>query len=127
MRESVKSARRFLGASSWTGYVLEAFGPLANATTDELLDVYIRNQTGTSAHPVGTARMTANNATDGVVNPDFCVKGAVGLRIVDASIFVSLVTLISMTSNVTRGFTSHLFQVLTYKHQFMPSQKKRQT
>lgn len=88
MREAVKSATRFLSAPVWKGYVLAPFGALANATTDDLLDQYIRNQTGTSAHPVGTAAMSAKNATNGVVDPDLRVKGLSGLRIVDASILV---------------------------------------
>jgi choline dehydrogenase-like flavoprotein len=90
MREAVKSARRFLAAPGFKNYVLEPFGALANATTDALLDNYIRNQAGTSAHPVGTASMSAKNATYGVVDPDLRVKGVSALRIVDASVLVSL-------------------------------------
>ncbi|RDB21189.1 Pyranose dehydrogenase [Hypsizygus marmoreus] len=86
MREAVKSAWRFLRAPAWKGYVLEPYGALANATTDALLDDYIRSLTGTSAHCVGTAGMSARSAAHGVVDPDFKVKGLDGLRIVDASV-----------------------------------------
>jgi choline dehydrogenase-like flavoprotein len=90
MRESVKSARQFLAAPAWRGYVLEPTGALANATTDELLDQYIRDNVFTSAHPVGTAAMSAKDATYGVVDPDLRVKGVSGLRVVDASVMVSI-------------------------------------
>lgn len=88
MREAVKSARRFLKAPVWKEYVLGPFGPFALATDDEKLDDYIRNGTSTSAHPVGTAGMSARTASYGVVNPDLRVKGISGLRIVDASVLV---------------------------------------
>ena len=65
-------------------------GSLANATTDDLLDEFIRNNAGTAAHPVGTASMSSRNASYGVVDPDLKVKGVAGLRIVDASVLVRL-------------------------------------
>ncbi|KAF9265032.1 alcohol oxidase, partial [Marasmius fiardii PR-910] len=91
MRESIKKSFKFVSAPVWSGYVLGPYGALANATTDEQIDDYVRRQTGTSAHPVGTLAMSPKNATYGVVNPDLKVKGVHGLRVVDASIFVSFV------------------------------------
>ncbi|RDB26641.1 Pyranose dehydrogenase 3 [Hypsizygus marmoreus] len=86
MRESIKSARRFLSAPAWKDYVIGPADAFANATTDELLDQYIRNNTISVSHPVGTAAMSAKTASYGVVNPDLRVKGISGLRIVDASV-----------------------------------------
>ncbi|KAK7464989.1 hypothetical protein VKT23_006198 [Stygiomarasmius scandens] len=83
MRAAVLSARHFLTAPAWSDYVLS---PLVNATTDEELDTFIRNNTRTIFHPVGTAAMTPIDAGYGVVNPDLKVKGVENLRIVDASI-----------------------------------------
>lgn len=37
-------------------------------------------------HALGTAAMSPKNANYGVVDPDLRVKGAAGLRIVDASV-----------------------------------------
>ncbi len=88
MVEAVKSAKRFLSAPAWEGYVLEAYGGLVNATTDEALEEYVRENSGTAAHPVGTASMSPRFADYGVVDPDLLVKGVTGLRVVDASIFV---------------------------------------
>ncbi|KAL0572211.1 hypothetical protein V5O48_009746 [Marasmius crinis-equi] len=87
MRESVKKALKFVAAPVWDGYVLQPFGALANATTDDEIDAYIRNSTGTSAHPVGTLAMSPKDSGYGVVDPDLRLKGAKGLRVVDASIF----------------------------------------
>jgi len=87
MREAIRSSMRFLSAPIWKGYVLSPLDSgLAGATTDALLDNYIRNQTGTSAHVVGTASMSAYDADYGVVNPDLKLKKAGGLRVVDASV-----------------------------------------
>ena len=44
-------------------------------------------------HPVGTAAMSSSSSKSGFVDENFLVKGADGLRIVDASVFVSDVEL----------------------------------
>ena len=41
-------------------------------------------------HPIGTARMGPAEGPVGVVDPRLRVKGAVGLRVVDASVFVGV-------------------------------------
>ncbi|KAF8645738.1 hypothetical protein AX16_007606 [Volvariella volvacea WC 439] len=89
MREAIRAARRFLTAPVWSDYVI---APLTNATTDAELNDYIRSVTIPVFHPIGTAAMSAANANYGVVNPDLRVKGASGLRIVDASVFPRIPT-----------------------------------
>lgn len=86
LREAIRAGRRFLSAPAWSDYIISSF---TNATTDEELDAFIHQNALSNAHPVSTAMMTAYNADWGVVNPDLKVKGVRGLRIVDASIFVS--------------------------------------
>ncbi|KIK58977.1 hypothetical protein GYMLUDRAFT_45003 [Collybiopsis luxurians FD-317 M1] len=103
MKEAFKITYTFLNASVWDGYILAPppglptlsdffanFNPANNSITPKLdaqLETYIRNFTGTSAHPVGTVAMSAENASFGAVNPDLRVKGVEGLRVVDASVF----------------------------------------
>ncbi|KIK60265.1 hypothetical protein GYMLUDRAFT_244688 [Collybiopsis luxurians FD-317 M1] len=87
MVEGVKAALSFVSAPSWNKYVLSPAGELANITTDDEIAQYVRNNTGTSNHAVGSAAMSAKNAQYGVVDPDLTVKGVSGLRIVDASVF----------------------------------------
>ena len=58
--------------------------------SDEELESYITRNTETLYHPSCTARMAPRDVPWGVVDPDLLVKGVTGLRIVDASVFVSL-------------------------------------
>jgi choline dehydrogenase-like flavoprotein len=69
--------------------VSQSILPAANITSDGDLDAYLRSVASPFLHGVGSAAMSAPDAGWGVVNPDFRVKGTNGLRIVDASIFVS--------------------------------------
>lgn len=126
MREAVKSARRFVAASEWKDYVLEPFGTFANATTDALLDDYIRSGVGTSAHAVGTASMSAKNATHGVVDPDLRVKRVSGLRVVDASVLVRFYTFLSY-ANADEMLGSLMSQAGIPKRQCTSLQNGRRT
>ncbi|KAF5349556.1 hypothetical protein D9756_008804 [Leucocoprinus leucothites] len=85
-RESVKASQRFFSAPAWKDYVVAPFRPPANATSDEDLDAYLRQNAISSSHAAGTCAMSAEDAQYGVVNPDLRVKGIKGLRVVDASI-----------------------------------------
>ncbi|KAK0499121.1 alcohol oxidase [Armillaria luteobubalina] len=78
MQYAVESAKKFVAAAAWDGYIL---GVTANVTENVL-----RNGVGTVFHPVGTASMSPADASWGVVNPDLKLKGAKGVRIVDASV-----------------------------------------
>ena len=87
MREGVKAAREFVKAPAWKGYIISEFGEFANATTEEALNEYIRNNSGTVDHPVGSVAMGKDESAP--LTPDLKVRGTVGLRVVDASAFVS--------------------------------------
>ncbi|KAJ4471474.1 pyranose dehydrogenase [Lentinula aciculospora] len=97
MKEAVKTSVKSLTAPVWKEYVVgnpdsafidsEIVSKLETAQPDLQLEAYIRKNTGTSAHAVGTAAMTGRDSDFGVVNPDFKVKGVEGLRVIDASIF----------------------------------------
>ncbi|SJL13167.1 uncharacterized protein ARMOST_16606 [Armillaria ostoyae] len=78
MQYAVESAKKFVTAAAWDGYIL---GITANITEDD-----IRNGVGSVFHPVSTASMSPADASWGVVNPDLKLKGAKGVRIVDASV-----------------------------------------
>jgi choline dehydrogenase-like flavoprotein len=86
IREALLATRRFASAPAWKGYLLSE---VANITDDNL-DDHIRNSTTVLLHPVSTARMSRKGEEWGVVDPDLRVKGVEGLRIVDASVFVSI-------------------------------------
>lgn len=61
---------------------------LADVSSESELEDYIRANTGTIHHAVGTARMSGWGSGNGVLNPDLTVVGTHGLRVVDACIFV---------------------------------------
>ncbi|KAF9444128.1 GMC oxidoreductase [Macrolepiota fuliginosa MF-IS2] len=86
VREGIKSAVKFSKAPVWKNVITGLVGPLNNATTDAEIDAFIKNNTGSGLHPVGTAAMSPKNASWGVVDPDLLVKHVCGLRIVDASV-----------------------------------------
>ncbi|KAF8514947.1 aryl-alcohol oxidase-like protein [Hysterangium stoloniferum] len=87
MVQAVKDAQTFIQSSPFQGFVQGPFGQLAKATTDGLKTTLIRATAETVNHPVGTAAMSPVGASWGVVDPNLLLKGASGLRIVDASIF----------------------------------------
>jgi choline dehydrogenase-like flavoprotein len=107
MLAALKAVDKFVSADVWKGYILNRWGPYADATTDELLIEYARNNTATYVlkdlflslsksetpprysiwHPTSTARMSPAAAPWGVVDSRLKVKKVSGIRIVDASIF----------------------------------------
>lgn len=90
MRQAFVISQKFFLSPVWEGYIVEQVLPPENVTSsDDALDAFIRSNVFSSQHAVGTAAMSSRDASYGVVNPDLLVKGANGLRIVDASVLVS--------------------------------------
>jgi 5-(hydroxymethyl)furfural/furfural oxidase len=58
----------------------------AAALPDDALDALMLDLAADGQHAAGTCRMTAYEEPRGVVDPDLCVKGVLGLRVADASI-----------------------------------------
>ncbi|KAJ6494043.1 pyranose dehydrogenase [Mycena vitilis] len=85
-RQLVRKVLKFVKAPTWKDYIIAPTGVDLETLSDDALDQYIRNTASSVAHLVGTAAMSAKNARYGVVNPDLLVKGAVGLRVIDASV-----------------------------------------
>ena len=57
---------------------------------DDALADHIRNNVGGTFHPVGTCRMGAPDDRDAVTDPAGRVRGATGLRVIDASIMPTI-------------------------------------
>ncbi|KAJ6509666.1 aryl-alcohol oxidase-like protein [Mycena vulgaris] len=70
LREVVKLAQKFV-----------------SATFPAELEAYLRDNVVAGSHMVGTASMSPRGAHYGVVDPDLKVKGAYGLRVIDALLF----------------------------------------
>lgn len=96
IREAIKAIRRFMTAPAWDGYLLEEFGSFAQARTNKEIEQFARNTAVTVDHVCCTVYMgktgTAGGGT-GALNSDLTVKATRGLRVVDASAFVSSITL----------------------------------
>ncbi|KAK0445980.1 aryl-alcohol-oxidase from pleurotus Eryingii [Desarmillaria tabescens] len=80
MIQVIKDIQAILATSPWEGYVTGIYGDLANATTDDELTEFIRNNAVTVNHAVGTAKI------GDVVDSHLNVIGVSGLRVIDASI-----------------------------------------
>lgn len=92
IREAIKGARQFMAAPTWDDWVTGEFGVFKAAVTDEQIEQYARNGSDTINHVSCTAAMGKTGSTgrgSGVLNSDLTVKGTIGLRVVDASAFVS--------------------------------------
>jgi hypothetical protein len=93
MKFAIRSAQRFAAGPAWTDYIIAPFDGVDNTTmagTDEELGEYVRANTATIFHPVGTTAMSPVGADWGVVDPDLRVKGVSGLRVVDAGVLVRI-------------------------------------
>ncbi|KAJ7666401.1 aryl-alcohol oxidase-like protein [Mycena rosella] len=89
--QAIKTLLEFLSTSAWNGFLLKPFPAVAALTTDASIEAYVRAFADTLKHPTSTAKISKSSDTDGVVGPDLLVKGAEGLRIVDASILPAAV------------------------------------
>ncbi|KAG7449763.1 aryl-alcohol-oxidase from pleurotus Eryingii [Guyanagaster necrorhizus] len=88
--QAIKDIQEFLASSPWNGFVLDAYGDLLNATTDDAKLEYVRAYGSNINHLAGTARMSPRTAKWGVVDQELLLKGAEGIRIIDASVFPSI-------------------------------------
>jgi choline dehydrogenase-like flavoprotein len=64
----------------------EIVAPGTGGITDAALDAHVRAFAVTVNHPLGTCRMGADNDSGAVVDDRLRVRGAQGLRVVDASV-----------------------------------------
>lgn len=92
LKEGVRIMKRFYSGPAWDGYITGFVGPDPDTLSDVDFERAIRGSAFTFLHPVGTASMSSKRSRRGVVDPELRVKGAHGLRIVDASVFPYVLT-----------------------------------
>ena len=89
MLRGLRLARRLCAAKSFARYQAHEALPGPDARDDAALVAYLRRAAATAHHPVGTCRMGVDEMA--VVDPELRVRGFSGLRVVDASVFPSIV------------------------------------
>lgn len=89
MVAGVKIMRQIFAQAPLAGLATEAL-PGLDAQSDEELLAFVRQNSGSVFHPVGTCKM-GSDAT-AVVDASLRVKGIAGLRVADASIMPSIVS-----------------------------------
>lgn len=82
--------RRIASTHALEPYIVNEVRPGPNVASDEALLDYARRNGDTCWHPTGTCRMGADS--EAVVDVDLRVRGLVGLRVADASIFSFMIS-----------------------------------
>jgi choline dehydrogenase len=91
MIDGVRRARKILAAPSFEKYQSWEVGPGPDAQSDEEILAFIRKNSETIYHPIGTCKMGDVSDVMTVVDSELKVKGIKGLRVVDASVMPTLV------------------------------------
>jgi len=92
MVESVKLVRRMFNTPTLDNWRGQELAPGNSRQSDEEIAAYLRDTTLTGYHPAGTCRMGAVDDVITVVGPDLRVKGTSNLRVADASVMPSMVS-----------------------------------
>jgi len=90
--EALKVTRRFATTKAFGSMVVRELAPGPDIRSDTDLDAYMREVCETVYHPSGTAVMGDPSARETVVDRQLRVKGLSGLRVCDASVFPTMVT-----------------------------------
>jgi GMC oxidoreductase len=87
-KEGARLAKRFYSGPAWEGYITGYTGPDPDKDTHEEFLDKVRATAGSFYHPCGVTPISSKSSKAGVLDPEFKLKGATGLRIVDAGIMV---------------------------------------
>ena len=91
MLAACKFIRRMAGTAPLSGEIVEELLPGPKVVADDEIIRDFRERCGTVYHPVSTCRMGPDPANS-VVDPRLRVHGLSGLRVVDCSIFPTMIT-----------------------------------
>jgi choline dehydrogenase len=86
MVDGFRIVRKIVNATPMDPYRGEEYSPGTSVSTDDEILDWIRANSETAYHPIGTCRMASN----GVVNDKLQVHGLSGLRVADASVFPTM-------------------------------------
>jgi len=88
----VRTARRLFATPAMRGWAGIELAPGADCVDDEAIESYIRETATTGYHPGGTCRMGDPADPRTVVDPSLRVVGVPGLRVADASVMPTMVS-----------------------------------
>lgn len=92
MLAGAKLAREIFARPELADWVAREVAPGPSVTSDKDLSHYIRSTANTVYHPMGTSKIGADDDPMAVVDPQLRVRGVDGLRIADASVFPTMVS-----------------------------------
>lgn len=103
MLAGAKLAREIFARPELSEWVSRELTPGASTTSDEDLSHYIRTTANTVYHPMGTCRIGSDDDPMAVVDPQLRVRGVQGLRVADASVFPTMLTVNPMITCMMIG------------------------
>lgn len=92
LRAGVKMAREVAAQSPMQPFIANEIAPGLQKASDAEIDEHIRKTSITVHHPLGTCRMGPDGDPMAVVDTQLRLRGAEGLRIVDASVMPDMLT-----------------------------------
>jgi choline dehydrogenase len=102
MIEAVRLTRRIGAAPSFEDWSGGEFFPGVEIDTDEQIADYVRKYVSTWFHPAGSCAMGADPHS--VVDPELRVRGTTGLRVADASIMPTVVSVNTNAASMMIGW-----------------------
>jgi choline dehydrogenase len=92
MRACVRLTREIFAQKAFDPYRGREIQPGPDVNTDEEIDAFIRRKVESAYHPSCSCKMGSPGDPMAVVDPETCVIGLEGLRVVDSSIMPSVTT-----------------------------------
>jgi len=86
-RAAVRLSREILSAEALRPFLGREIAPGKDVTSDDALDIFVRDHAESAYHPCGTCKMGGTDDPTAVVDPQCRVIEVEGLRVADSSIF----------------------------------------
>lgn len=102
MIEAVRRSRAIAASSAFAEWSSGEYFPGPAVETDEEVASYVRDNVSTWFHPAGSCKMGTSD--DAVVRPDLRVRGTSGLRVADASVMPTVVTVNTNAASMMIGW-----------------------
>ncbi|KZV65462.1 GMC oxidoreductase [Peniophora sp. CONT] len=83
---AVQTLHKFFSADAWKNYIIAPAEGSPNYSNEQSIVTYVRENAVSVNHPVATARIIDVETGEGVVHANLTVRGAKGIRVVDASV-----------------------------------------